>query len=111
MHETSMKMIRAEFLTCVEEATIPHKILLTNEEKRLLGRPKNRGISSVWIRRMRIGFVFFTSGSNYFFESDNKHFGSIKYSKFLRNWMTHQFLNAFSSMKKVWNAVLQKIAI
>jgi hypothetical protein len=41
MHETSRKMIRAEFVTCVEEAPIPHKIVLTNEEKRLLRRSQN----------------------------------------------------------------------
>ena len=65
--------------------TVPHTILLTNEKKRPVGRPQNRGISSVWNRRVRIGFVFFTSGSNYFYESGNKHFGSMKYRKFLRN--------------------------
>lgn len=85
MHETSRKVIRAELITCVEVATIPHTILLTNEKKRPLKRLQIRGTSSVCNRRVRIGFVFFTSEFNYFFESDNKHFGSIKYRKFLRN--------------------------
>jgi hypothetical protein len=92
MNETSRKMIRAEFVTCVEAEIIPHTILLTNEEKRPLRRPQIRGISGVWNRRVRIGFLFlfffffffFTLGSNYFFESDKKHFDSIKYSKLLR---------------------------
>jgi hypothetical protein len=70
----------------VEAVTVPYTVLLAaREEKRPLRRVKYRGISSDWNRGVRIGFIYFTSGSNYSFANDNKQFGSIKYRKFLRD--------------------------